>query len=87
MTEEAYRPGLEGIIAGETAISTVDGGLLYRGYSVEDLASRATFEEVAYLILNGELPVRQQLVTLREPRGFLFFHTGSCRVRAAERGR
>jgi len=65
MTEEMYRPGLEGIIAGETAISTVDGGLLYRGYSVEDLASYATFEEVAYLVLNGELPARQQLADFR----------------------
>lgn len=56
MTELIYRPGLEGIIAGETAISTIDGGLRYRGYSVEDLCEKCTFEEVAYLILHGELP-------------------------------
>ncbi len=56
-----YRPGLEGIIAGETAISTITGGLRYRGYAIEDLAEHAGFEEVAYLILNGELPTSDQL--------------------------
>ena len=38
MTAEVYSPGLEGIIAGETAISTVEGGLRYRGYPVTELA-------------------------------------------------
>ena len=38
MPEEIYSPGLEGVIAGETAISTVSGGLSYRGYLIEDLA-------------------------------------------------
>ncbi len=47
MTDELYRPGLEGIIAGETAVSTINGGLSYRGYSIEDLAAHSTFEEVA----------------------------------------
>src|SRR5215475_3938962 len=61
MTESLYRPGLEGIIAGETAVSTIAGGLLYRGYAVEELAEHATFEEVAYLILYGELPKADQL--------------------------
>ena len=51
MAEPIYSPGLEGVIAGETAISTVGGGLQYRGYSIEDLARSATFEEVAYLLL------------------------------------
>ncbi len=61
MTEPIYSPGLEGVIAGETAISTVSGGLQYRGYSIEDLARHATFEEVAYLLLYGELPTAEQL--------------------------
>lgn len=61
MTQEIYSPGLEGVIAGETAISTITGGLQYRGYSIEDLGNHATFEEVAYLILYGDLPNRQQL--------------------------
>ena len=48
--------GLAGVVAGRTAISTVgkEGvGLTYRGYSIEDLAENASFEEVAYLLLNG----------------------------------
>jgi len=56
--------GLAGIVAGETAISTVgkEGvGLTYRGYSVEDLAANATFEEVAFLLLYGHLPNHSEL--------------------------
>ena len=61
MAEPIYSPGLEGIVAGETAISTIAGGLRYRGYAVEELAQHATFEEVAYLIWHGELPRKQEL--------------------------
>ena len=61
MPEEIYHPGLEGVIAGETAISTVSGGLSYRGYSIEDLARNSSFEEVAYLLLYGDLPNAEQL--------------------------
>ena len=61
MSEPIYSPGLEGVIAGETAISTVTGGLQYRGYSIEDLAQQATFEEVAHLLLHGELPNADEL--------------------------
>ena len=50
---EIYSPGLEGVIAGETAISTITGGLRYRGYPVTELAEKATFDEVAYLLLYG----------------------------------
>ncbi|MFC1751337.1 citrate/2-methylcitrate synthase, partial [Pseudomonadota bacterium] len=56
--------GLAGIVAGKTAISTVEtsgSGLVYRGYSIEDLAEHATFEEVAYLLIYGELPTATQL--------------------------
>jgi citrate synthase len=60
-TAEIYSPGLEGVIAGETAISTVEGGLRYRGYPVTELAEKCVFEEVAYLLLHGDLPTRQQL--------------------------
>lgn len=65
MTELIYRPGLEGIVAGETAISTIEGGLRYRGYSIEELAEHATFEEVAWLILHGELPRAAELAEFR----------------------
>lgn len=58
---EVYSPGLEGVIAGETAISTVSGGLRYRGYPVTELAEKATFDEVAYLLLHGDLPTARQL--------------------------
>jgi citrate synthase len=58
---EVYSPGLEGVIAGETAISTVAGGLKYRGYPVTELAELTTFDEVAYLLLHGELPAAAQL--------------------------
>jgi citrate synthase len=58
---EVYSPGLEGVIAGETAISTVTGGLRYRGYPVTELAESATFDEVAHLLLHGELPSTSQL--------------------------
>jgi citrate synthase len=57
---QPYSPGLEGVIAGETAISTVEGGLSYRGYPVGELCQHACFEEVAYLLLYGELPNSRQ---------------------------
>ena len=66
---EAYSPGLEGVIAGETAISTVETGLTYRGYAIEDLAEHSTYEEVAYLILYGELPTAQQQAAFRQRLG------------------
>jgi 2-methylcitrate synthase/citrate synthase II len=59
--KETYSPGLEGVIAGETAVSTLAGGLSYRGYAVEELAAHASYEEVAYLILHGELPTSPEL--------------------------
>ncbi len=66
MTEELYRPGLEGIIAGETAVSTIAGSnLSYRGYSAAELAEKAHFDEVAYLVLHGELPKRDELAAFR----------------------
>jgi len=62
-TTPAYSPGLAGVIAGETAICSVDpnAGLMYRGYDIHEMAQKANFEEVAYLLLNGELPDGKQL--------------------------
>ena len=67
MSEEpAFSPGLAGIIAGETNIACVDQGvLLYRGYAIEDLAKNSSFEEVAYLLLFGDLPNQSQLDELK----------------------
>lgn len=59
-----YSPGLEGVIAGESAICQVDegeAGLRYRGYAIGDLAAKSSFEEVAYLLLFGHLPARTAL--------------------------
>jgi 2-methylcitrate synthase len=64
MSTDKKSGGLAGVVAGQTAISTVgkEGvGLTYRGYSIEDLAEKSTFEEVAFLLLYGHLPNRSEL--------------------------
>ena len=56
--------GLEGVVAAETRLCDLDGKngrLAYCGYDIADLALRATFEEVAYLLWHGELPNRAEL--------------------------
>lgn len=56
--------GLRGQVAGETALCTVGksgAGLTYRGYEIADLAEKAQFEEIAYLLLRGKLPNRKEL--------------------------
>ena len=65
-TTETYSPGLEGVIAGETAISTVTGGLRYRGYPIGELAEKASFDEVAFLLLHGELPNARELAEFKQ---------------------
>ena len=57
-------PGLRGINIGTTAICPVgEKGihLSYRGYAIEELARYSTFEEVSYLLINGDLPTKEQL--------------------------
>ncbi len=65
MTEGAQLiRGLEGVVAAETRLCDLDGTngrLAYCGYDIDDLARRASFEEVAYLLWHGELPTRTQL--------------------------
>ncbi len=61
--------GLKGIVAADSSICLVngtEGKLLYRGYNIDDLAEHATFEEVSYLLLNGELPTANQLTEFQE---------------------
>lgn len=68
--------GLAGVVAGQSAIATVGlagKGLNYRGYSIDDLADHASFEEVAYLLFFDKLPTErelseytQKLISLRE---------------------
>lgn len=64
--KEQYFPGLEGVIAGETAISTISGGLQYRGYGIEELATKSNFDEVAYLLLHGEMPTPTELASFKK---------------------
>jgi citrate synthase len=59
---------LEGIVAAATQIAEVDGEhgrLTFRGYDIRELAGRATFEEVAYLLWHGKLPDRAEYEALR----------------------
>lgn len=61
-------PGMEDVIAGESAITWIDGRhgeLRYRGYPIGELAERCTFEQVAYLLWHGELPTPEELDRLR----------------------
>jgi citrate synthase len=69
MSEPGYSPGLEGVIAGETAVSSLEGGLRYRGYPVGELVEHATFDEVAFLLLYGDLPDRARLAHFRQRLG------------------
>ena len=70
-----YDPGFAGTAACTSKITFIDGGkgiLRYRGYPIEQLAERSTFVEVAYLLLNGELPTEKQLNSFRDE---LTYHT------------
>jgi citrate synthase len=60
--EKKAPKGLEGVVATTTAISSVsDNFLQYRGYRIEELVGKAEYEEVAFLLLNGDLPNKDQL--------------------------
>jgi citrate synthase len=73
-TATDFAKGLAGVVAGRTAICSLDGTLRYRGYAIEPLAAAGDFEEVAWLLLHGELP------TPAEHAAF------SARLAAAARG-
>ena len=58
------KKGLMGVTVDETSISKVMpeiNSLTYRGYAAQDLCANCEFEEIAYLILNGDLPNKKQL--------------------------
>jgi len=60
---------LSGVVVAETAISSIDaerGILRYRGYDIAGLAEQSTYEEVAYLLLEGELPTEEELRAFKE---------------------
>ena len=76
MSDKKKTGGLAGVSAGETQLCTVGkegAGLTYRGYDIYDLADRASFEEVAYLLLYAKLPNSRELAayikTLKSLRG------------------
>jgi citrate synthase len=63
-----FAPGLEGVVATRTCLSSVDGAagrLIIAGFPVEELAGRASFEEMLYLLWNDALPGGEQLAALR----------------------
>jgi citrate synthase len=71
--EEECRPvlntGLRGLVIADTRISDVQGAagkLIYRGYLIEDLANRASFEEVAYLLIFEKLPNDKELKAFKD---------------------
>ncbi len=74
MSSPELVPGLAGIPAAESSVSFIDGqaGVLeYRGYAIEELSANSTYEEVAWLLLYGELPSADELSAFREDLGRL----------------
>jgi len=68
MSEE-LNSGLRGVLAAESSLSYIDGDagrLIYGGYSIQDLARNASYEELLSLLWNGELPTRAELEALRD---------------------
>ena len=64
MTDATRTKGLEGVVAGSSSVSLVEGTegrLSYRGYKIQDLAANSSYEEVLYLLIHGELPNKEQL--------------------------
>ena len=69
MTEKSYSPGLEGVIAGESALSRIDvdiNRLILYGYDLVELTENACYEEVAYLLLYGKLPTVAELAEFNQ---------------------
>ncbi|GAB3129143.1 bifunctional 2-methylcitrate synthase/citrate synthase [Tsukamurella serpentis] len=69
MTDQQIYKGLAGVVVDTTAVSKVvpeTNSLTYRGYPVQDLAANCGFEQVAYLLWNGELPDEAQLAAFSQ---------------------
>jgi citrate synthase len=63
------KKGLEGVLVGESSLSMIDGDagrLVYRGYTIEDLANGASYEEVLYLLWHGHLPNAEELADFED---------------------
>src|SRR4051794_14932995 len=64
--QAAFAKGLEGVVGGQTSICSIEQDkLIYRGYEIHDLAEHATFEEVAFLLLEGHKPSAQELARFK----------------------
>ena len=67
--DRIVKPGLDGVVAAQTHLSSVDGEageLIIAGFPVEALANRASFEETVYLLWNDRLPNTEQLADFRK---------------------
>ena len=66
---ETIKKGLEGVLVAESSLSFIDGDegeLIYRGYSIEDLAQETSYEEVLYLLWHDELPDSEELAAFKD---------------------
>jgi citrate synthase len=82
--------GLEGVVVAQTHISHVfgeEGRLVYRGYEINELAGKASYEEVAFLLWNGHLPTRAELDALNaQMRPLRALPDNAATLRAMKRG-
>ena len=65
----AFSKGLAGVVAAQTGLSSVDGTngvLTYRGINIHDLAGKASYEEIVYLLWHGKLPNRAELAAFQK---------------------
>src|SRR5690554_3389077 len=68
LLEKGYFPGLAGVPVIKSGISHIDGenGILtYRGYPVQELAEYCSYEDICYLLLNGDLPLLKERIKIR----------------------
>jgi citrate synthase len=83
MTVAKKSVALSGVSVADTSICSIDadrGVLRYRGYDIAALAEQATYEEVAYLLLEGELPTSDQLEAFEEELSARELPPGACAV-------
>ena len=62
---ELPTPSREGFLNGETAITSLNGGLFYRGYQIGDMVAESNFLETAFAIVHGDLPSQEQFADMQ----------------------
>ncbi len=68
LNEPTFKPGLQGVVAAQTRLSSVDGlagELVIAGFPLEEIAGQATFEEMVYLLWHDTLPTAKELIDFR----------------------